>query len=1646
MNSQENLTILSCPHTGSNFLKTKNSYICEECELKIPLSDRNFTCPEFVKKIVNTFPYPIASIYFALEDKKASLKDKRHALYFTVYQLMRCISLPFISAYLYKETLPETLSEKAIDSFNSTLVKLRSPYFSDWIAVLFKIAGCQSDFGISIFDEAINNCKEICGATNFKQLMDNIRDAKVKVSTEYALEYGRRTEINLLEAFLGLRNATAHAGRTLDEVCHEDIQFYRPLLDELLKKFYWIGNCRFLQLNGNLFDERTKITRLCGAQLPQQEEIVLSDNQYKSFKVSPIIIEFPVGNSLDTLPLYPFIFDQIEGEKICSYDGHNLRDDVKSPIRVIYYLGNDKRYPINDQKIDNLPDNLIKPGEKLRELLQRRKVRWELSKEDLTPFTLADCANEFSSRTVEDQIGKKYLPECYLEREDLSKPLYDFLLETPIDKNYSYRGMFWLGNAGSGKTALFTQTVYKLLSQKHHIVFFLRGDSIYPYEKGDILFQNIIHKIGLKAKDFSNFTELFNRLKDSIKNQNEKPNTPQRFILVLDALNEAPFAHQVIEETIDLLKTAKNYPFIRVVFSIRSEAFAVLRRKRLENQSDLLDSVKPLLLPIKNHENENDIPAYICTTLEQNEAAEIYKLYQTRGQACFTSWDELPLVTKQLLLTPLYLHLFHEVFQNKNAEDISGEPISLFEAFINEKCKRNTFLKQSLQQLSERMLKTARPDFTDSDALEMRQEWQNTNVLTEREINFRFSPMEIAEMEGIVQKRVGEGGYRIVFQTVREFLLFQAFKHSYQKMTAENALEWDLNTNKYSQLPEYNSIFYWLMKFYIKENRVSDAALLYSSKLSVESKQHITNALRDSILSNEEDFGTLGLNFTKSIVITPGIEHENIRVLYNRINVDLFDSLIEVTHCATIADILSTVAEKLVQLHQSGDEDAEFAHSLYISYIRLGDMACLLGNLEEANSYFEKGLGLAEKLYQKFPNNTKLDRNRSLSYSRLGQVMKERGNLQSAQKYFSEGMEIIKYLYQAAPHNIVFKQDLAAFYNNFGEIAIRNGKPKEAIEQYEQALKLTEELSDLNPNDINYLCDLAAVYNRLGKAYLKNDVANAYEYYLLSSKILNEVAKNKSQNIVLITELSNSYDGLGETARVKKAYLDAVFHYEQSLKLRLQLYQQFPNNIEVARKLSMLYNKLGDVAKDNRNFDEAMGKFDQCLEIRKKLYSSFPGNKLLVEDLSSSYTRISNLLFDQGDLEASLEIIDKNIKLQEELYNITSAESSSVNALIVIYKKAGNIAKSRGYIEKSEEYFRKAENIANRHLPQSKSFALTGSYAPVKSSSNENIDHEKTDEVGDLDPKLRFGTTDFSDPKLRVFSTSGITSEKFILTESDRVCFTVIEGVDFGRVFLLESPEIVLGRNEEADIQIDDERVSRKHLRFSLIKTHKGEARVKVADLNSKNGIFVNGVRAYEQELRSGDKIKLGDTILKFEIKDQLDISYHDKLYQQATRDPLTGLSNRHYFHNQLRRFISLSLRYSRELSIIILDIDFFKKINDDYGHDVGDQVLKEVAKILIEYARTNDVTARFGGEEFVMLLPETNLESALVIAERVRVAVENHNFEHVACRHSVTISIGVAEYVGDTLDGEDIIKRADEGVYLAKNSGRNRVCIAHIT
>jgi len=166
------------------------------------------------------------------------------------------------------------------------------------------------------------------------------------------------------------------------------------------------------------------------------------------------------------------------------------------------------------------------------------------------------------------------------------------------------------------------------------------------------------------------------------------------------------------------------------------------------------------------------------------------------------------------------------------------------------------------------------------------------------------------------------------------------------------------------------------------------------------------------------------------------------------------------------------------------------------------------------------------------------------------------------------------------------------------------------------------------------------------------------------------------------------------------------------------------------------------------------------------------------------------------------------------------------------------------------------------------------------------------------------------------------------------------------------------------------------------------------------------------------------------------------RLEPLAISDQLTGLCNRHYFTSELVKQINIWRRYQRPLSILILDIDFFKKVNDTYGHLAGDYVLQMLAGICQNAVRDIDTVARIGGEEFAILLPSTAINGAMRTAERIRRETEAFSFKYEDARFRVTVSLGVAELTDESWSITEFMKAADEMLYKAKNSGRNR-CVA---
>jgi two-component system cell cycle response regulator len=267
-------------------------------------------------------------------------------------------------------------------------------------------------------------------------------------------------------------------------------------------------------------------------------------------------------------------------------------------------------------------------------------------------------------------------------------------------------------------------------------------------------------------------------------------------------------------------------------------------------------------------------------------------------------------------------------------------------------------------------------------------------------------------------------------------------------------------------------------------------------------------------------------------------------------------------------------------------------------------------------------------------------------------------------------------------------------------------------------------------------------------------------------------------------------------------------------------------------------------------------------------------------------------------------------------------------------------------------------------------------------------------------------------------------------------CLVVIYGLDLGKKYNVDRPSIVIGRSSKADIQIDQESVSRNHCK--LINTGKS---IMLRDLGSTNGTYVNDELVDEYVLRDGDLIKIGRCIFKFLSGNNIENAYHEEIYRLTTIDGLTQVYNKRYFIETLEREIGRAHRYRRELSLIMFDIDHFKKINDTYGHLAGDHVLKQLASVIKARIRREDIMSRYGGEEFAIILPEIDNYNAMQFAEKIRALVEKAIFRFEDTDIPVTISIGCASMTSELQEPHEFVRVADGHLYEAKSQGRNRVC-----
>ena len=271
----------------------------------------------------------------------------------------------------------------------------------------------------------------------------------------------------------------------------------------------------------------------------------------------------------------------------------------------------------------------------------------------------------------------------------------------------------------------------------------------------------------------------------------------------------------------------------------------------------------------------------------------------------------------------------------------------------------------------------------------------------------------------------------------------------------------------------------------------------------------------------------------------------------------------------------------------------------------------------------------------------------------------------------------------------------------------------------------------------------------------------------------------------------------------------------------------------------------------------------------------------------------------------------------------------------------------------------------------------------------------------------------------------------------------VLQGAEIGRDFRLRRGTVLIGRGIEVDIRIPDDLASREHARIEFSYDSETQCvTFHLVDLQSTNHSFVNWRRVDRVALQDGDKIQIGETILKFVLLDDIEAKFHSEVRNRIKFDQLSGLLTKESLFLALEMELNRCTLYQLPLAIVMMDLDRFKKVNDTHGHLIGSRVIGEVGQVIRDTIRGADVASRYGGEEFLAYLPENSRSGAHQAAERLRKAVGNHLFVADGPGVRITTSIGVALFPEHGRTIQALVGRADGELYRAKESGRDRVCL----
>ena len=1277
---------MNCTKNHGSMIRGQGFYVCLVCSELV--FDQPHKASVSVLSVLDTLPFPIAfPLAHALDRTLCPAPLLRFDnMIFAASQMLRLTSLLLLSDYFEIEATCSKL--------DTHIRALRMPHWENWsslargLSKFWKSFEAQKPERPSRFGWLTDAWLEVActriGDSRWKDALRNIPgNSGHAVSLNEAFQKARNDHHHRLTT-----RVPSHESAT---ACENALQKLLPLLAEACELLFPKDKILLLR---KLPADPTRCIHLLGPHRNKQFiPVPVPEFSDPAFAKSEVVAW--CGSSF--VPLHPLIVpidDSIETGEVVVLEPATFLDQAKENEVVL--LGVEKWWVRRDY------------AQPFNEAIRRKQVGLGLSRDETKMWTLATWSSENARANLEELIGKKYFPDCYVERKGVDD-LFNLCIQA------EGRGLLLLGEAGSGKSSLLCRLVEKLTrpeSQEpeadekqernkpaslddylrfrgpNHAVIFLSGRAAFGGDShlqgSALLCGAVLQKAGIAPGAF----ETLEKLAAALEASASVDTVSRKVWLILDALNEADRFEDLLAALDKFLPNLPRFPWLKLIVSIRSGAYHTLNRRH----SDLARTGASFLenehhfFSFEDKGSNKVVPYLEATPFTMEEGALAHELRQKSfpEKSVSISWKELGETIRELLLNPLHLHLFHETFGIGRVLPEELDADALLNAYLNHLCAQNAGLERTLERIGELMFYERIPSLPVAKADEWLNEWRSSGSVAGG--SAKLNPIEELVSASLLMRPAEHGvgaarslrAYQFRHQKLCEQVLLRELRrqiHPRNLPTGEELTDWVARISASNE--DNNEPFKELLgalQSIVKNLFLAGAAVVVAALFPVKAEAIRAQLILGGLLRSRLDLHGAELElFLRNLVEHADRSSSLGENIVDAVYVPL--AYLEVRGGASLARrFWEVVVEIGWSLAAKDPESADRQQSLALSLFCLGSLVEDEGDYQHARGLFETALSINRGLVAAAPESADRQRDVAELLNCLGGLVMVGGDTRTARALFEEALSIDRALVAAEPQRTNRRRDLCASLTRLGDLMIAEGDGQHARSLFEEVLDINRVLMAAEPHSEDRKGDLSLSLNRLGDLLkAEGDSQRARQLFEEALSINRALLAADPRNTDRKWDLSVSLNHLGNLAEMEGEFRRARELFEEALSINRALVAAEPQRTRPRMEISVSLNGLGVLAEAEGDTKRARSLFKEALSINRALVALEPENSDRKRDLAVSLGQLGRLAETEGDSGSARELFEEALSINRALVAAEPHRADRLRDLSVLLTCLGGL-------------------------------------------------------------------------------------------------------------------------------------------------------------------------------------------------------------------------------------------------------------------------------------------------------------------------------------------------------------------------------------